>query len=228
MGSVPLKRVGGVARFASVLCLVSAAFSVGGLLAVFASRDEARAYRAGGVSDTEFIESIAAYSLIEFAATILTIAAAVFTIIWAYRIASNHQALHRGTTWGPGWAIGGWFTPPFLWIIPTLMFREMWRASDPDVPVGGDWKSRPTSPLPLVWFLSYGVIPLVLLVVEIGNAFGSLSNTADQMSDQILGSQVLAILGAAATVVSAIVFVVFVRGLTQRHRRLTGEAVAVR
>ena len=163
MGSVPLKRVGGVARAASILCLVSAALSVIELLVRGTNRDEARAFRNGELSDTEFIEAVAGYALIGFVVGILTVAAAVVTIIWMFRIASNHRSLHRGTTWGPGWAIGGWFAPPFLYIVPTLMLREMWQASDPDVPVGGDWKSRPSTLLPFAWLVLYGVIPLVLL-----------------------------------------------------------------
>lgn len=228
MGSVPIKRVGGLARAVSILCVLTAACGVIGLLTTYASRDEARAYRAGDVSDTKFLESIAAYSLVQVVASLFTVATAVVTIIWAFRIASNHRTLHRGTTWGPGWAIGGWFTPPFVWVIPTLMFREMWKASDPDVPVGGDWKSRPSSPLPLVWLVVYGIIPFVLLVAEIGDTFGSLDNTSEQVADQILGSQTLAIVGVVASLASAVVFVLFVRGLTDRHRRLTGEAVSAR
>jgi hypothetical protein len=226
MGSVPLKRVGGVARAASILCLVSAALSVIELLVRSASRDEARDFRDGELSDSEFVEAVAGYALIGFVIGIVTVAAAVVTIIWMYRVASNHRSLHRDTTWGPGWAIGGWFTPPFLYVVPTLMLREMWQASDPDVPVGGDWKSRPGTLLPFVWLVLYGVIPLALLVVEIGSTFGSLTNSEEQLADQILGNQTLSIVGAIVSVAAAVVFVRLVRGLTRRHRLLTGEAAA--
>ena len=56
-------------------------------------------------------------------------------MIWMYRMAANHRALQRNGTWAPGWAIGGWFLPPGgLYIIPFLMFRELWKASDPNGP----------------------------------------------------------------------------------------------
>ena len=58
----------------------------------------------------------------------LQIAAAVVVIIWMYRLAWNHRALHRGGTWGPAWAIGGWFLPPIVYVIPTLMLHELWKA----------------------------------------------------------------------------------------------------
>ena len=54
--------------------------------------------------------------------------------------------LHRGGTWGPGWAIAGWLLPPFVCVIPTLMLVEMWKASDPDVPIGGDWRTKTRRP----------------------------------------------------------------------------------
>ena len=73
-------------------------------------------------------------------------------MIWLFRIAKNHQALGRRLTWAPGWAIGGWFLPPIVYVIPTLMLRESWKAADPEVPAGDErWKSSSDSPLLWIW-----------------------------------------------------------------------------
>ena len=142
-----------------------------------------------------------------------------------HRVASNHTALHRGTTWGSGWAIGGWFAPPFVYVIPMLVLGEMWKASDPEVPVGGDWKRGASSPLIPVWFVTYSLIPLVLLIVGFDDMFGGLGgDQAEQLAEQLTGDMLTSVVGAAANIVSAVVFLVIVRTITARHRRLTGEA----
>lgn len=222
--AVPLKRVGGLAKAVVVLCAISAASSILELVVRNASKDEAESFQAGELSDTEFVESVAAYALLGVVIGMVTIATAVVTIIWMYRVASNHRALHRGTTWGPGWAIGGWFAPPMLYIIPMLTLMEMWKASDPAVPVGSDWRRGRGSPLVPVWFVLYSIIPLALFAGQIGSTFDSLGGSEDQLADQITGDPTLSIVGAAATVAAAAVFVVIVRSLTDRHRRLTGES----
>ena len=54
-----------------------------------------------------------------------------------------------------------------MYVIPTLMLREMWKASDPDVPVGGDWKSRDrASPLPLLWLIVYCLPNFVIVAAD--------------------------------------------------------------
>jgi hypothetical protein len=208
-----------------ILCASVAVLGVVELLARRAARDDARRFDAGELNSTEFVEAIAGYALISVVIGLATIAAAVFSIIWLRRVASNLRALHRGTTWGPGWAVGGWFAPPALYVIPTLMMREFWQASDPDVPVGGDWRSRPSTALPFLWFVLYSIGPMAVLVAQLlGDGVGLMSSSEQQLADQILGDQTLAIVGVVFSVASAIVWARFVQGLTARHRALTGEA----
>ena len=58
-------------------------------------------------------------------------------MIWMFKMAKNVRALGRqGLRYAPGWAIGGWFVPPcVLYVVPWLMFRELWKASDPEPPI---------------------------------------------------------------------------------------------
>lgn len=224
IGSVALKRVSGISK--AVIALVASAGILGLLEPVVRRtvRDEAQQYLDGGVSDTRFMEQITGYLLYSVLISIATVTGAVLTIIWAYRVTSNHRALHRGTTWGPGWAIGGWFTPPLLYVIPTLMLREMWRASDPSVPVGGEWRSRPGSPLPYAWFVLYSLVPTVIALANLETLVGSFGGTAEDTADQLTGSSGLAVASGVLAVSGAAVFVVLVQRLTTRHCRLTGES----
>jgi len=222
--SVPLKRVGGVTTAAIVLVAVSALVAVLTVLVGQSFSDEAETYLADGMSNTDFVEEVAPYLLLTLLQGAVSIAAAVLVIIWMFRIAKNHRTLRRVGTWGPGWAIGGWFLPPLLYIIPTLMFRELWKASDPDVPVGGDWKSGRTSPLVWVWFVLYSLVPVILLFAQGGDTLGSLGGSEDQLAEQLTGSQTSVVIATAVTIAGAAAFIALARALTSRHRRLIGES----
>ena len=224
MGSVPLKRVGGVGRAAVILVALAAIFAALTVLTSQTMTDEADAFLAGDTPSEDFVESIAPYLLLSFVQGAVVIASMVLVMIWMFRMAANHRTLHRGATWGPGWAIGGWFLPPLLYIIPTLMFSELWRASDPDVPVGGDWRSRPVSPLIWVWFVMYSVVPIGLMFIQTDSVLSGLGGSDDELAKQISGDQGIVMATTAVTMIASVVFIAFARALTGRHRHLTGEA----
>ena len=152
----------------------------------------------------------------------------MLTMIWMFRIAQNHGRLGRTLRWGPGWAIGGWFLPPCLYVIPTLMLQESWKASDPSVEPGSDrWKASSSAPLIWVWFVLYSVVGLV-------GAFGTFGADFDKSmsSDKSDQAQFLADRHAAlciqplTTIIGAVLWFLVVRNLTRRHTQLTGEALA--
>lgn len=220
-----LHRVGKLSTAIVILTAVAGALAALSVWASEAARDDARDLLDGAISSEEFVEGAAPYLLMSTVQSVATVATAVVTMIWMFRVTRNHRALHRGGTWGAGWAIGGWFLPPLLFVIPMLMFRELWKASDPDVPIGGDWRHGRTSPLVPLWFVLYSLVPLGLLV---GESTGGVSfNTSETaMAQQVLDGRGTAIAGAAVTLAGAIVYILLVRGLTGRHRRLTGESRA--
>lgn len=218
-----LHRVGKLSTAIVILTGVAGALAAVSVWASEAARDDARDLLDGAVSNEEFVEGAAPYLLMSTVQGVATVATAVVTMIWMFRIARNHRSLHRGGTWSAGWAIGGWFLPPLLFVIPTLMFRELWKASDPDIPIGGDWRHGRTSPLVPLWFVLYSLVPLGLLVGEsTGGVSFDTSETA--MAEQVLDGRGAGIVSAAVTVAGAIVYILLVRGLTDRHRRLTGES----
>ncbi len=223
MSSVPLKRTAGVERAALIVVSGSASLGVAGLIAGQTVIDDADDFLAGTIEQDDFIEAITPYLLLSFVQGIAVLASAILVIVWMYRLAGNHRTLHRGATWGPGWAIGGWFLPPMLYIIPFLMFRELWKASDPDVPIGGEWRGGRVSPLVPAWFVLYSVVPILLLAFQSGDVMGAFSASETEMAEQITAGQGGAVIGVIMTLAAAVVFVMMARGLGGRHRRLTGE-----
>ena len=223
MSSVPLKRIGGIARAASIVVAVTAALSVLAVATTQMVVDDAEAFLDGETDRTDFLEAVTPYALLSFLQALSLLASAVVVIVWMHRIARNLRMLHRGTTWGPGWAIGGWFLPPFLYVIPFLALREMWKASDPEVPVGGEWRSGSASPVITAWFIVFGPVQAALQLAQLGDTFAGLSASEEALAEQITGSLALPVIGAVSDVVAAVLFVVMARRLTARHRGLTGE-----
>ena len=155
------------------------------------------------------------------------VALIVLTMIWLFRIAKNHQALGRRLTWGPGWAIGGWFLPPILYVIPFLMLRESWKAAEPDVPPGDDrWKSSPDTPLLWIWGLLYIVAPVVFVAVGLRQQFGAMGSDAEDLADFFHDRLGLLVAQSIAGILAAVAWGLLVRALTDRHAHLTGEAGA--
>lgn len=223
MSNVPLKRVGGIGRAASIVVAATGVLSIVTALVARTVVDDAEAFLGGDIDRTEFLEAVTPYALLTFLQALAMLASAVVVIVWMRRLAANLRALHRGTTWGPGWAIGGWFAPPFLFVIPFLAFREIWKASDPEVPVGGDWRAGSASPIITAWFLVFGVLQAVLQTIGIGDTFAGIGGSEDALAEQITGNMTLPVISALSDVVAAALFVVMARQLTTRHRRLTGE-----
>ncbi len=65
---------------------------------------------------------------------LLSLAIFVLVIIWMVRAMKNNEALGRvNPRLSPGWGIGGWFIPLANFVIPVLIFQDLWRGSDPTV-----------------------------------------------------------------------------------------------
>jgi hypothetical protein len=226
MAATTLSRTAGIEKAMVALVVAAGLTSVLTLLIGRTVIDEAERYLAGDVSRTDFITSITPYLLVTFLQGAATVATGVLVVIWMYRIAANHRALHRSTTWGPGWGIAGWILPPLLYVIPLLMLREMWKASNPDVPIGGEWRKGSGHPLLYAWFVVYSLIPLVLLPFQSSDITASFGSSEDALADGIVGSVWPTVISTAVSVVGAVLFVLVARGIGSRHRRLTGEVTA--
>ena len=217
------KKIGGLAKALQILmfCYIAAALLT--LVVTIGERGTLRDFLDGTISEDEAKDSIAKIGLPSSLAGLTQLAIVVLTMIWMFRLAKNHRLLGRtNSTWAPGWAIGGWFLPPFLFVIPFLMFRELWKGSDPSSPPNDpSWKSKPVGGIVLVWWLLYGVAGIVVAGVQF-SSFGRTGNIEDAADfyDTAIG---LSAVSSAISIAAALSYVVLVKQLTARQRALVGE-----
>lgn len=232
--TVNVRRVKGLS--VAIMIVVGIA-GLGGLLNAFLTaglRSNAEDLLAGRISDTEFNDQLVSSSAFSALAGVATIAAMVLVMIWMYRIASNLRAFGMNTTWHPLFAIFGWFLPPaVLYIIPMLMLREQWsksttsavpgQAANPRTDAGNGGKSE--NPVLFVWWLAFGIWPLIALFLSADSMFGNFGDTsAEAVAENLLDtSSALTIIGSVIGLLAAAAWILFVRQLTARHQTLTGE-----
>jgi hypothetical protein len=227
-GAVSLRRVQGL-RTAIVILL--GVYAIGALVALFATPvavDAARKYldSARTSSDEDdFLGSVAVTGISGFLTVAATIAIVVLSMIWLYRIVGNHRAIGRRTSWSTGWAIGGWFVPPLIvYAVPMLVLRESWKASDAAVPPGDDrWRQNPVNPIVYVWWVLYGLAPIVFIAAGVTFETSGFGQDPDDLADSLIEGQALTMAQSIVGVLSAIAWALLVRGLTARHVALTGE-----
>lgn len=224
----PLQRVKSLAKAMTVLLWISLPLQVVGLVTSFNVLDRANKFLDGSIDEDAFLQ--ASVQTIGTAASILTLPIGIITMVWMYRIATNLRALGRqGLSWSPGWAIAGWFTPPCVFVVPWLVLKELWRASDPDIaPYDTSWKQRPVTPLVNAWWVLYGLVPLLNIITGIQTIADlpqlidegeSARTTAQNYVDSFAVSIVVGIASIAATWV----YLTLVNRLTARHVACTGE-----
>jgi len=225
MGGV--RRIGGLATPIVVSTVIVALGTViSSVLSASISTDAAD-FLAGGISQDEFEDAIVPLNSVQLLVSVATLATGVLTIVWMFRIASNVRAFGRVTTWSPLFAIFGWFLPPLvLYIIPFLVLRELWKASEPAHVDGSDtWKRAPDTPLLWAWFVLFGLLPAALFAIQVGSfatggmPTGDIESVAESLDD--FGA--IGWITAALNVAAAVVWVMFVRTLTRRHKQLTNE-----
>lgn len=220
-----IRRIGGLATAITITAAIAGVSTIVAAFVTVSRQDAAREFLANDDEDA-FQSAIAPMSAVQMLTSVATLACGVLTIIWMFRIASNVRAYGRLTTWSPLFAIFGWFLPPMvLYVIPFLMLRELWKASDAVLDGTANWKRNPDSPLLWAWFVLFGVLPAILLMVQIGNfaAAGLPTGDLSSLADTIIDFGALGWISAVLTAAAAIVWILFVRQLTRRHGALTNE-----
>ncbi len=219
----PVARLG---RTIVSLLVVTMAITVTSVPVSLETARRARAFLRTGGTEERFTAAAGTQGLLGVMSGALTLTIGILTMIWMFRMARNHRSMGRtGATWGPGWAIGGWFCPPVLWIIPWLMIRELWKASDPaTAPYDGSWKQNKASAITTVWWVLYAFPPLVNVALMVGRlrlgaGFGPIESA--RLSD-VPAAQTVTV--AALSLAAAASYLVLVRELTARHGQLIGEA----
>jgi uncharacterized BrkB/YihY/UPF0761 family membrane protein len=189
--------------------------------------DTADDFLAGRISADEFNDAYRTVQLVSTLTSPFSLACAVVSVVWLYRIAANVRTYARHTTWHPLFTIFGWLLPPVLNLVPLLVLRELWKASTPEAEPGADsWRQSPENPLLYVWFVLYGVVPFAIFLLTISSVLDGFLNASG--SDEIAAETVSAsgpynIVSGITTLAAAIVWILIVKQLTARHIALTGE-----
>jgi Domain of unknown function (DUF4328) len=232
VGSVDrsVQRIGGLATALKVLLLIFIPLSALNIIATVQVSHRAKQFADGTISKDSFAR-VSRFNL-GSAAGYLVIPIAVLTMVWMFRMAQNVRALGRpGLRFAPGWAIGGWFTPPcVVYAVPWLMFRELWKASDPEIGPGDPaWRDHPVPLIVNLWWVCYGLVPL-LGIFSAAGIVSQLRNTSDSdkrlrdLADQLHKYLPLNVAIASVGMLSGVIYLLMVRQLSDRHMRATRES----
>jgi len=224
-----VSRIGGLAKVLVILLAIYIPLNLINVYTTWRLADKAKQFLDGKISKDSFLH--ATNFNVGGLGSLLILAIAPLTMIWMFRMAQNLRSLGRaGLRFAPGWAIGGWFTPPCaIYAVPWLMFRELWKASEPGLAPGDtSWKERKASPLVTVWWVLYGLVPLLQIISSRSLVVGVRSVGGNEQELRKLARELhrwvgLSIGLAVALSVAAAVYLVMVSQLTARHRRATGE-----
>ncbi len=223
-----LSPVRTTARWATILAGIAGVTTAIGAVAAAYAAGKAQDFLDGEISEDAFLDANSVAPLASILSNAAMVAAAVFGAIWMFRISKNVRILDRATTFAPVFAIVGWIMPPMLYVIPLLVLRELWQASDPDTAPGAEgWRASGENPLLYVWFVLYAVIPLLLLAVGFSSMVSAALNfdtsTESQAEFASATSVPILLLSGVATLVAAGSWMLVVKRLTERHVELTGE-----
>jgi hypothetical protein len=89
---------------------------------------------------------------------IVLLVAAVLFLLWFRRAYRNLEALGaRRLRFSGGWAVGAWFVPLLSLVRPKQLLNDVWRASDPGLPLDedGSWRRQPVPSVLTWWWLAF-------------------------------------------------------------------------
>ena len=148
--------------------------------------------------------------------SLVFLGALIALLVWFKAAYDNLEPLGAtGLRYSPGWAIGGWFIPIGNFIIPKQLTNDMWRASDPKLPVdmGSRWKHESVASVVHVWWASW------LLRAALTVASGAAERVAIENKD-ISGVQTAVNLAAVSElllVVAGVTLIIVVKTIAARQ-----------
>ncbi len=220
------QTIRGLSKAMVVLLWISVPLQLLAILDLVRLSREARKYLDGTITEQAFRDS--GRTSLSSLGSLMVLPVAVLTMIWMFRMSANLRKLDRqGQTWAPGWGIAGWFVPPCaIYAVPWLMFKELWRGSNPATAPGDpNWKRSPVTPLITWWWVLYGLVPLfgffsaAGLAAEVRSGM-TIRTLAQRLRDYVGVNIALSLVAVAAT----IVYIQLVRQLSSRHMQSTREA----
>ncbi len=75
----------------------------------------------------------------------------VLFLVWIYRVNRNARSLGaNGMKYSPAWSVLWFFIPAANLVMPYLVIREIWKASN--ARAADEWRMRPVSPVLTIWW----------------------------------------------------------------------------
>jgi serine/threonine protein kinase len=218
-GYLPLRRLARRARIALslsiLLALASAAANLGDTSA-------ARQLAGEGASSGDLYLVVGVIQAAWFLVT------AGLWLAWFRRAYLNLPGLGaRRLRFRPWWAVGSWLLPVFSLFRPKQVLNDIWRASDPDLPLDQPdaWRKRPVAELLGWWWLAFLASILVRsITTEAVHAAADLMllGLLPEQLDRFQPSAGMQILADLLTVVCGLLALRVVRRTTARqHDRAT-------
>jgi len=107
-----------------------------------------------------------------------------------------------------------------LYVVPFLMFRDLWKGSDPDTT--HDWRSNRVSPIITIWWILFGLVPLVTITATVSTF--SIENSTRKQANDLVDRFGVTIASNVAQIAAALCFLMLVRQLSARHQQVTNES----
>ncbi|MFT3852548.1 MAG: DUF4328 domain-containing protein [Ilumatobacteraceae bacterium] len=222
-----MQRIGRWSLALIVLIAVYAPLSLANLVDTVRNTDHARQLLRGDITIGAFRDDYGS-NVVALISQSLVLPIALVTFVWMFKIAQNVRALGRdGLRFAPGWALGGWFTPPcVLYVVPWLMFRELWKASDPQAD-RESWRTVKVSPIVDVWWVLYGLVPIAQIFSNSGLIAVARTEDTDEaarkLAVQLDSHYALNLTLGIAVTLAAAAYLLLVMRLSARHRVATRE-----
>lgn len=145
---------------------------------------------------------------------LLYLSTGIMFIVWFRRAYRNLAAVGtESLRFEAGWAVGGWLVPFLNLVRPKQIMNDLWRATDPELPVppGVAWKQVRVPLLVHAWWL------LFLLWLAVGVVAQNLGQGAST-PQQFRGASIATLLGDALTLPAAVLACQVVNRITQRQQ----------
>lgn len=130
-------------------------------------------------------------------------------LVWQYRHAKNARVL-GSTTWGPGWAIGGWFIPIANLFLPA---RQLWVSSK-----FSDARQQGAG-IVIAWWLT--------LLVGGAAVRASTINDDTYTINELRDSDIAGVVSEVLSIAAAVLAIAMVRGLTSRQESRLAERLSL-
>ena len=223
----PVQFIGGLTKWLVGLLITMLVLQLLALVSQATLRGSALDVQDGVLTVNDFDGKLGFYAGVSLITAIVGIGLLVVQIIWTARMAKNLGSLGRTPqSFGVGWTIAinilGGCT---LGILPFLMWREIWKGSDPESPAfDPNWKSRPNGTVVVAHFVA--TLGAVILGFALGAA-GAVSIINSNGSGDVaenLSTRFGIVIGAGLLqIVVSVIFIQLVRQLSTRHMQAISE-----